>query len=92
MTRMAENDEIRMTKDEGITKREMQLRVSFFVIWSLFRHSTFVLRHFYSCLFVVKDSHGLAKPISIGAVERVVLNALAKPCGFAASFLAPSAI
>jgi hypothetical protein len=35
---------------------------------------------------------GLAKPISIGAVERVVLNALAKPCGFAASFLAPSAI
>ena len=40
------NDEIRMTNVEGMTKPEMRPRVSFFVILSLFRDSTFVLRYF----------------------------------------------
>jgi uncharacterized protein YyaL (SSP411 family) len=43
--RYRSNDEIRMTKDEGITKLELRSKHSQ-VSSSLIRHSTFVLRHF----------------------------------------------
>jgi hypothetical protein len=40
------NDEIQMTNDEGMTNSKTRQHASFFVILSLFRASSFVLRHF----------------------------------------------
>ena len=56
----SENDEIRMTNVEGMTRMtnaEEALHLHFVILASsLIRHSTFVLRHFTSrCSFVVNE-------------------------------------